>query len=86
MGVSLDNGTIHTPPVRAKIIGVNDQTAHRVSLAGSKKGAMPRECLSRIQGSGDGLAQRLSSHLAPAAAAEALAGAIDRPDRESDSP
>ena len=45
MSVSLEDGTIHARS-EAKVIGVNDQTAHRVSLAGRKKGAMQRECLS----------------------------------------
>ena len=45
MSVSLEDGTIYARS-EAKVIGVNDQTAHRVSLAGRKKGAMQRECLS----------------------------------------
>ena len=45
MSVSLEDGTIHARS-EAKVIGVNDQTAHRVSLAGRRKGAMQRESLS----------------------------------------
>ena len=51
MSVSFDDGAIHARG-ESKVIGIHDQTTHRVSLAGRKRERGHQEfCTQRIYGS-----------------------------------
>lgn len=83
MSVSLEDGAIYARS-EAKVVGVNDQAAHRVSLAGMEKWAMQWEVKPRIRrGAGGVCSAAPEVQFAPAAAADVLPVVSDWSGRES---
>jgi hypothetical protein len=85
MGMSLSDGAIHASR-KTKIIGVNDQAAHRVSLAGMNP-QMRRVCIDREPGKKRQPPNGIETYrCAPATAADALGGGSNRLELKLDSP